>query len=405
MDEEHEGVESSQGGRASGRSAPSRDAANAPLDRNSRELLYSEATEAPSFATGQDAVNGWSRLVPPARRRSLSSLWGTTKPQQRSGVLAAGFPRQTGAPLGCAVLSASAAVRSGRDSSPLGDMHFPGSSLRAPINAAGFSAYGDSAGFRLPGQLGFPAIPGSHHGPFATPHPRLESLSERESALTGTPGGTDHFDSFRPRAGTTSHEEEEAAEGWGAKGWSGDSIGVKKTSFDAASSKLSASLLGYFPDEFLKHFVTQPTRMQPLINRGYYSRVEAIRRLIVTFLEDAQRLAEKKRTATEVTNVSETTEADRQQYLDGVRAERPLENCASSVERPVAQIVNVGAGADTTAFFLARWGGAIVFDVDFSDVCREKATVIQRTHELRECLGEPRQGREFQRRMRLSLAD
>lgn len=63
-------------------------------------------------------------------------------------------------------------------------------------------------------------------------------------------------------------EDKEAIEGWGASGWGGDSVGVKKTSGDAASSKLSASLLGYFPDEFLKHFVTQPIRMQPLINRG-----------------------------------------------------------------------------------------------------------------------------------------
>ncbi|KAL8438654.1 hypothetical protein ACSSS7_000027 [Eimeria intestinalis] len=269
MSEDHEGVESSEGNRPSRTGAPFRGAANSSLGRNPRGLSSVETAEAPRFTSEENSLNGRrSRLAHPTRRGSLSSLWGSNKPQQRSGVIATAFPRQTGAPLGCAVLSASAAVRSGMDSPPLSDMHFPGSSFGGPLSAGGFSSYEEATGFRMPGQMSFPARPGGPRPLFASAHPRLNSIAEWGNSFAGSPRGPDQFDLCRPTGGTAAHEEDEAAEGWGAKGWSGDSIGVKKTSFDAASSKLSASLLGYFPDEFLKHFVTQPTRMQPLINRG-----------------------------------------------------------------------------------------------------------------------------------------
>lgn len=41
--------------------------------------------------------------------------------------------------------------------------------------------------------------------------------------------------------------------------------------------------LGYFNDNFVKYFAKNAPRRPPLINRGYYSRVSAIRRLITRF--------------------------------------------------------------------------------------------------------------------------
>ncbi|KAL8439387.1 hypothetical protein Efla_001857 [Eimeria flavescens] len=333
---------------------------------------------------------GHSCAAQDKRRVSLSSLWGSNKPQPRVRLLATGFPRQTGPPFGCAVLSASAAVRSGRDLFPLSDFQFPGSSSQGLSGVTLSPPYDGLSPFRTPGTLGLPT-PGSSLAGSSRNDGRLGSRGGR-GGLPGLPethrlsNDFDLVDQPFHSSGPTRSEEDEAAEGWGSKGWGGDSAGVKKTSFDAASSKLSASLLGYFPDEFLKHFVTQPPRMQPLINRGYYSRVEAIRRLIVFFLEDAERLSRQRLSAQPA--FTATSQAQPRPQTLG----KPLELSSSCSEGAVAQIVNIGAGADTTGFFIARWGGAVVYDVDFPDVCQEKAAVIRRVSELRECLGKAEEG-------------
>ena len=50
------------------------------------------------------------------------------------------------------------------------------------------------------------------------------------------------------------------------------------TAKEAMLSKMAASQLGYFEDEFLVHFCRnkQAPRKPPIINRGYFGRVECI---------------------------------------------------------------------------------------------------------------------------------
>ncbi|KOB58558.1 hypothetical protein PFHG_00306 [Plasmodium falciparum HB3] len=60
---------------------------------------------------------------------------------------------------------------------------------------------------------------------------------------------------------------------------------VQNTTYEAASSKLSAVKLGYYDDPFLKHFVKRIETRSPLINRGYYARVAALRLYIELFFK------------------------------------------------------------------------------------------------------------------------
>eukprot|EP01125_Pyxidicula_operculata_P019711 TRINITY_DN7166_c1_g2_i2.p1 TRINITY_DN7166_c1_g2~~TRINITY_DN7166_c1_g2_i2.p1 ORF type:complete len:279 (-),score=28.67 TRINITY_DN7166_c1_g2_i2:94-930(-) len=61
---------------------------------------------------------------------------------------------------------------------------------------------------------------------------------------------------------------------------------ISGTNDDATLSKHSSSKLGYFKDDFVGHFVLgRGKRMPPLINRGYYVRVNAFRSVIDQFLE------------------------------------------------------------------------------------------------------------------------
>ncbi|XP_026191530.1 leucine carboxyl methyltransferase 1 [Cyclospora cayetanensis] len=325
-------------------------------------------------------------------------LWGELRPHQIGGGVPDGFPRRTGQPLGCAVLRASDLVHAGSDFPPAAglDIFRTPSGSRADLRgsfgmaAAATGGFGDARS-RFGGFGGH----GSALGPAGLP-----ALPESFGAAGGPPLGP-NVGSHRPeafrffqRALRPLDEDSECLDGWGSGGWGGDCPGVKRTSGDAALSKFSASLLGYFPDEFLKHFVKNPTRMQPLINRGYYSRVEAIRRLIAAFLKDAEELAARrpprdsfvKTVSPRSFSTGEVSEEDlcrsheRSSKEGGGLAE-------GRTQGQIAQVVNFGAGADTTAFFLARDGRAIAFDLDFPDVCREKEAVIQRVPELRECLG------------------
>ena len=59
---------------------------------------------------------------------------------------------------------------------------------------------------------------------------------------------------------------------------------VRETASDAAASKYSARSKGYFADPYIECFVKNPRPRAPLINRGYYSRVAAIRQLVEGFL-------------------------------------------------------------------------------------------------------------------------
>lgn len=116
---------------------------------------------------------------------------------------------------------------------------------------------------------------------------------------------------------------------------------VQDTTDEAASSKLSAVTLGYFTDPYLKFFVKKPTRRAPLINRGYYSRNQAIRQVVSTFMASSQ-----------------------------VQAGR-------------AQVVNLGAGLDTLFFWTNdNWKNLTFFEVDFPEVIVRKTSIICRHKEL-----------------------
>ena len=83
---------------------------------------------------------------------------------------------------------------------------------------------------------------------------------------------------------------------------------VQATADDAAQCKAAAASRGYFHDPFIGHFVPSVRRRSPLIHRGYYTRVACMDATIRAFLEAAG---------------------------------------------PTAQVVNLGAGVDSTFWRLA----------------------------------------------------
>ncbi|ANQ10212.1 Leucine carboxyl methyltransferase [Plasmodium coatneyi] len=116
---------------------------------------------------------------------------------------------------------------------------------------------------------------------------------------------------------------------------------VQGTTHEAASSKLSAVNLGYYSDPFLKYFVKRVEKRSPLINRGYYARVAAMRQYIELFFKSLKE------------------------------------------EEPV-QVVNIGAGLDTTFFWISeRQKNATYYEIDFHELLREKANIINHVDELK----------------------
>jgi len=121
---------------------------------------------------------------------------------------------------------------------------------------------------------------------------------------------------------------------------------VQATHVDAALAKISCGRLGYFEDKWTEQLVrnTRPYPRSPLIHRGYYSRVSAMRRTVMRFME-------------------------RCPVGGGV------------------QIVNLGAGVDSLYFWLRdspdRWREDLVyFEVDFPEVLSKKLTAILRKQSL-----------------------
>lgn len=126
--------------------------------------------------------------------------------------------------------------------------------------------------------------------------------------------------------------------------------GVMATTNDSCISKLSAVTQGYYKDNALPFFVTQQPadRRPPLINRGYYSRVIAIRSIVCDFLEG----------------------------LDIARVSTPF------------QIVNIGAGLDPFYYWLmeelesdsySNLSGKNLryFEIDFPQVLQLKTAIIE----------------------------
>jgi hypothetical protein len=64
-----------------------------------------------------------------------------------------------------------------------------------------------------------------------------------------------------------------------------DELSVQNTASEALISKHSAMRVGYYEDEFLPLFCRRKERKPPLINRGYYARVQSINLVTQKFLE------------------------------------------------------------------------------------------------------------------------
>ncbi|KAH9788642.1 Leucine carboxyl methyltransferase 1-like [Citrus sinensis] len=60
---------------------------------------------------------------------------------------------------------------------------------------------------------------------------------------------------------------------------------VQATNDDASASKLSCVKKGYMKDDYIHLFVRRPVRRSPIINRGYFARWAALRRLLYQFLD------------------------------------------------------------------------------------------------------------------------
>ncbi|KAJ8012659.1 hypothetical protein DPEC_G00045190 [Dallia pectoralis] len=127
----------------------------------------------------------------------------------------------------------------------------------------------------------------------------------------------------------------------------GSDAAVQGTNDCSVLSKVSAATQGYFLDDYLKHFVCKVSRRAPLINRGYYVRWKAIDHCVKQFL-------------------------------------RVTESC------PRRQVLSLGAGFDSLYFRLHAEGAVnrlLLFELDFPDVTRRKAALINNSPQLKECLG------------------
>jgi hypothetical protein len=64
----------------------------------------------------------------------------------------------------------------------------------------------------------------------------------------------------------------------------GQDRAVMLTSNDALITKVHAESLGYFKDPFVAEFLDRKKKMMPIINRGTWTRVYAVRQIIERFL-------------------------------------------------------------------------------------------------------------------------
>ena len=118
-----------------------------------------------------------------------------------------------------------------------------------------------------------------------------------------------------------------------------------ETANDALTTKVYAEKMGYFSDEFVKLFARNSKKMFPIINRGTWARVYAVRQILQRFMA---------------------------QY-EGTRV----------------NIVSLGAGYDSTYFWLKKNQSDIdekidFVEIDFTQVVKRKSTLIKDKAPLRE---------------------
>lgn len=115
---------------------------------------------------------------------------------------------------------------------------------------------------------------------------------------------------------------------------------VRKTDDDAAASKYSAVLRGYYKDNYIQYFTPKPRIRLPLINIGTYCRVKSIDAVVHEFL-------------------------------------------ASSKSFPNRAIVSLGAGSDTRPFrILSQYENVEYHEIDFKTKIDKKLAIISAYPEL-----------------------
>ncbi|PPS14837.1 hypothetical protein GOBAR_AA05742 [Gossypium barbadense] len=126
---------------------------------------------------------------------------------------------------------------------------------------------------------------------------------------------------------------------------------VQATNDDASASKLSCVKKGYMKDDYIHLFVRRPVRRSPIINRGYFARWAAFRKLLYQFLD--------------------------------------CEGSNSEKGKTKRQILSLGAGFDTTYFQLQDEGKApyLYVELDFKEVTSKKASLIESYSQLRNKIG------------------
>ncbi|CAL0329501.1 unnamed protein product [Lupinus luteus] len=124
-----------------------------------------------------------------------------------------------------------------------------------------------------------------------------------------------------------------------------NTVAVQATNDDASASKLSCVKKSYMKDDYIHLFVRKPLKRSPIINRGYFARWAAFRKLLYQFLD---------------------------------------------VGSTKKQILSLGAGFDTTYFQLQDEGKApyLYVEVDFKEVTSKKAALIESYSQLRSKVGE-----------------
>ncbi|KAG5627026.1 hypothetical protein H5410_012244 [Solanum commersonii] len=127
---------------------------------------------------------------------------------------------------------------------------------------------------------------------------------------------------------------------------------VQATNDDASASKLSCVKKGYMKDDYVHLFVKKQLRRAPIINRGYFARWAALRKMLNQFLD--------------------------------------CETNADGNGNIRKQILSLGAGFDTMFFQLQDEGKAphLYVELDFIEVTSKKAALIETYSQLRDKVGE-----------------
>lgn len=181
---------------------------------------------------------------------------------------------------------------------------------------------------------------------------------------------------------------------------SSDDTLVRNTNDDATISKWSCAQSGYVEDDFVQYFAHKPHKRPPIINRGYFSRIAALKGIIERFLRTAAlnttAFADSSATPPsppEVVSIQQSEESEQSpaSYPDAVSpsCQAPSANGKSSTEaigQPYRrQVLVLGAGFDTSWFQRKAHGEELPdqwLEMDFPEVTRRKLRIMRKTHAI-----------------------